>query len=68
MLKLTFFFFVTINIIYFVLHLTSNIEVSNYAYNELFVNYQAGFVRRGLLGELAWQLNDSFLIQPINFF
>ena len=27
LLKLTFFFFITINIIYFVLHLTSNIDV-----------------------------------------
>ena len=68
LLKLTFFFFITINIIYFVLHLTSNIEVSNYAYNELFINYQAGFIRRGFLGELAWQLNEIFLIKPINFF
>ena len=61
-------FFFSINVIHFFLHLTSNIEVSEYAYNELFINYQAGFIRRGLLGEFAWQLNDLFSINPKNFF
>jgi|TARA_B100001093_G_scaffold149464_1_gene142197 hypothetical protein len=68
LLKWSLIFFISINIIYFFLHLTSNIEVSAYAYNELFINYQAGFIRRGLLGELVWQLNDIFSIKPINFF
>ncbi len=62
------FFFISINFVYFFLHLNSKIEVSSYAYNELFINYQAGFIRRGLLGELAWQLNNIFAIKPINFF
>ncbi len=61
-------FFISINLIYFYLHLTSNIEVNDYAYNELFINYQAGFIRRGLLGEFAWQLNNLLTINPINFF
>ena len=42
-------FFISINFIYFFLHLTSNIDVNNYSFNELFINYQAGFIRRGLL-------------------
>ena len=68
LLSLILIFFVSINFTYFFLHLTSSIEVSEYAYNELFINYQAGFIRRGLLGEFVWQLNDLFSIKPINFF
>lgn len=29
-----------------------------YTWSELIINYQGGFVRRGLLGEIAYQLND----------
>tara|TARA_B100001057_G_scaffold434131_1_gene463502 strand:- start:967 stop:2262 length:1296 start_codon:yes stop_codon:yes gene_type:complete len=65
---LTFLFLILINFIYFYLHLTSNIEVSSYAFNELFINYQAGFIRRGLLGEIAWQIDSIFSIKPIIFF
>ena len=65
---LTFSFLILINFIYFYLHLTSNIEVSSYAFNELFINYQAGFIRRGLLGEIAWQIDSIFFIKPIIFF
>ena len=62
------FFLITINITYFFLHLNLNIETNDYAFNELFINYQAGFIRRGLLGEIAWQLNNIFSVKPINFF
>ena len=61
-------FFVSINVIYFFIHLFSNIEVNVYAFNELFINYQAGFIRRGLLGEIFWQLNSKFSINPEIFF
>ena len=61
-------FFFIINTIYFYLHLSSNISVDPYSYNELFVNYQSGFIRRGLLGEIAWQLKTIFQIEFINFF
>jgi len=60
----TLIFFILINFIYFYLNLTESIKVSNYAYNELFINYQAGFIRRGLLGEVIWQLNNIFSIDP----
>ena len=63
----TFIFFVFINLIYFYL-IISNENYGNYSFNELFVNYQAGFLRRGLLGEIAWQLNENFLISPNVFF
>ena len=66
--QLTLFFLLSINLIYFFLHLTSNIDVNNYSFNELFINYQAGFIRRGLLGEIFWQINSVFNINPINFF
>ena len=63
-----FLFFFIINIIYFYLHLTSNISVDPYSFNELFINYQFGFIRRGLLGEIAWQLKHIFQIEFRNFF
>ena len=67
-LQITFIFFLTINLIYFYINLVENSETNVYAFNELFINYQAGFIRRGLLGEIAWQLNEIFSIQPRVFF
>ena len=61
-------FLIVINIIYFYLHLKANINTNDYAFNELFINYQAGFIRRGLLGEIFWNLNIFFEIKPIVFF
>ena len=63
-LQFIFIFFLTINFVYFYLNLTENSETNIYAFNELFINYQAGFIRRGLLGEIVWQLNDIFFIEP----
>ena len=59
-------FFVIINLIYFFISFNGNPNI--YAFNELFINYQAGFIRRGLLGEIFWQLNDKFSINPKFFF
>ena len=61
-------FLIIINFTYFYLNLKSNINSSSYAFNELFINYQAGLIRRGLLGEIFWILNKFFLIKPITFF
>ena len=61
-------FFVTINLIYFYLNYNESFVTQNYALNELFINYQSGFIRRGLLGEIAWQLNILFEIDPKLFF
>ena len=65
-LSLGLIFFLIINLIYFTLNLDVDLDV--YAFNELFINYQAGFIRRGLLGEIFWQLYDKFSIDPKLFF
>ncbi len=67
-LSTTFIFFLIINFIYFYINLVDSNEINVYAFNELFINYQAGFIRRGLLGEIAWQLNKIFSIEPRIFF
>ena len=67
-LRITFIFFLIINFIYFYINLVENSETNIYAFNELFINYQAGFIRRGLLGEIAWQLNKNFFVEPRVFF
>ena len=56
--KLILFFLVISTISYFYFNLQGSINTSNYAFNELFINYQAGFIRRGLLGEIFWQINS----------
>ena len=63
-LYISFIFFITINLVYFYLHFNSLINTSNYAFNELFINYQSGFIRRGLLGEIVFQLNYLFSFNP----
>ena len=39
-----------------------------WAYSNLLINYSAGFVRRGLLGELFINANNFFNISPLHFF
>jgi hypothetical protein len=63
-----FLFFVLINYIYFYLNLTTSLNNDGYAFQELFINYQAGFIRRGLLGEIGWQLFENFSVNPKSFF
>jgi hypothetical protein len=66
--KLVLSFLLLITSIYFYINLKQTINISPYAFNELFINYQAGFIRRGLLGEVFWNLNTFFAIKPIHFF
>ncbi len=66
--SITLVFFLIINLIYFHTNLVANSEANVYAFNELFINYQSGLIRRGLLGEIAWQLNKIFQIDPRAFF
>ncbi len=40
----------------------------SWAYNELFVNYSAGIIRRGLLGSIFIFFNEKYHIQPLLFF
>ena len=42
--------------------------LNNYAYSELFLNYEGGFVRRGLIGQIFLILNNNFAIKPELFF
>jgi hypothetical protein len=67
-LVVSFVFFIFINIVYFYSNFQISINDYVYSLNELFINYQAGFIRRGLLGEIAWQLNNFFSIDPTVFF
>ena len=61
-------FFIFINYVYFYLNLTTTLNNEAYSFNELFINYQAGFIRRGLLGEISWILKHQFSIEPKIFF
>ena len=54
--------------IYGYAHIYTNHFFSDYSFNELFINYQAGFVRRGLLGEIFWQIHSYNNINPRLFF
>ena len=49
---------------YAYLHIFTDKLFSSYSYNELFINYQTGLVRRGLLGEFYWQYNKIFQTDP----
>ena len=64
------FIFVLIFIIYVSYFFKSfnNILGDGWAYNNLFINYTAGFVRRGLLGSIFLKLNDNYGVSPLNFF
>ena len=67
-LSVTLLLLIIINILYFYLNLKNYINSSNYAFNELFINYQAGLIRRGLLGEIFWIINKFSAVKPIVFF
>ena len=47
---------------------TQNIIGGGWAFNELFINYSGGLVRRGLLGELFLITNNNFNTSPLIFF
>ena len=68
LISIILFFFVIINFVYFFLNFNSLIDLDNYSYNELFINYQGGLIRRGFLGEIFWQLNNKFSFDPKYFF
>jgi len=66
--KFIIFFLIFISSCYFYLIFNNLVQISSYAYNELFINYQAGFIRRGLLGEIFWHLHNISSIEPLIFF
>ena len=68
LLKIIFGFLTIITIIYSYLIFSELINISDYSYNELFINYKFGFVRRGLLGQIFLFFNDFFNSDPKLFF
>jgi hypothetical protein len=67
-LELIIFLIFFIFICYFNQSFLNNFSISTYSYNELFINYHSGFIRRGLLGELFFKLNSIFNISHKIFF
>ena len=58
----TFFFFVAVIPTY--IDIISGKFFNGFAYNELFVNYSNGFVRRGLFGSILINIYQTFNIHP----
>ena len=62
--------FITVSV-FFLSKLYTSYEIilgDGWAYNNLFINYSAGFVRRGLLGEFFLFVNETFDVRPLIFF
>tara|TARA_B100000900_G_scaffold356843_1_gene326832 strand:- start:966 stop:2249 length:1284 start_codon:yes stop_codon:yes gene_type:complete len=59
-----------ITIFYTQLYYTVSNEIvgDKWAYDNLFINYSAGFVRRGLLGEIFLIINKIYNVGPLDFF
>ncbi len=53
---------------YSYIHIFTDKLFSSYSYSELFINYQTGLIRRGLLGEFYWQYNKIIETEPKKFF
>ena len=69
--KLYFYFLLLIiTIFYTQLYYAASNEIigDKWAYDNLFINYSAGFVRRGLLGEVFLIINKIYNIGPLDFF
>ncbi len=56
--------------IYSYIHIYTDLyqNPDKYAFDELFINYQAGLVRRGLLGEIFWKIHSYNNLDPRLFF
>jgi hypothetical protein len=66
--EIIFFPIILIFFIYFIKSINGNIVENIYSYNELFINYQSGFIRRGLLGEIFWLIQNFYKLSPVYFF
>ena len=64
-----YFLLLIITIFYLQLYLTASNEIigDKWAYNNLFINYSAGFVRRGILGEVFLIINKIYNVGPLDF-
>ena len=56
----------TIFILYFFSSIKGEISLIEYVYIENLINYEGGFVRRGLLGQIIYKINYLYNINPIN--
>lgn len=65
--NLIFFIISTIYLSYIIISFDEIIG-DKWAYNNLFINYSSGFVRRGLLGEVFITLNEIIDVKPLKFF
>jgi hypothetical protein len=65
--NLIFFIISTIYLSYIIISFDEIIG-DKWAYNNLFINYSSGFVRRGLLGEVFIILNEIIDVKPLKFF
>ena len=65
-----YFLLLIITIFYLQLYHTASNEIigDKWAYNNLFINYSAGFVRRGILGEVFLIINKIYNVGPLDFF
>ncbi len=65
-----YFLFFLISIFYIQLYYDASYEImgDKWSYNNLFINYSAGFVRRGLLGEFFLLINKTYNTSPLDFF
>lgn len=49
-----------LNFIQFIYDFIINMNLNSYSYSELFISFQGGFVRRGLVGEILYQTYQIF--------
>ena len=64
------FFFLIVLLFFFIVFEKSFFQVigDSWAYNELFINYEYGVVRRGLVGNIFIKFYNFFNIKPLFFF
>jgi hypothetical protein len=64
------FFFLIVLLFFFIVFKKSFFQVigDSWAYNELFINYEYGVVRRGLVGNIFIKFYNFFNIKPLIFF
>jgi len=62
--------FILVGIFFIHQFLNSFIQIpgDKWAYSELFINYSGGIIRRGLLGSLFLELNNSLGLKPLYFY
>ena len=61
-------FFFLIIILFNIKNIYNTIPGDGWAYNELFINYSEGLIRRGILGSIFLFFSENFSIRPQIFF